>query len=880
MELKRYQKQIIADLSRYLDCLNETRSLPGAYRKFWNDVGVGVGYGGLPPYQDILPGVPNICAKVPTGGGKTLIACHALRPIFDALPSTKARVVVWLVPSDAILTQTLAALRNPSHPYRQAIDADFGNRVEVYTKDQLLTGQNFNPVSVTEQLSVCVLSYDSFRGRRESLKAKRENSALSAFADVLGKPENPIEDADETALLQIINQLSPLVIVDESHHAKSTLSMEMLRNFNPRFVLELTATPKKESNVFAYADAAQLKRESMVKLPVIVYNRDSQTQVLTDAIDLRRKLEELAERERETSGRYIRPIVLFQAQPRVKENSATFEKLREKLKEAGIPANWIAIRTADVNELKSVNLMSEDCPIRFIITVNALKEGWDCPFAYVLASLANRTSRVDVEQILGRVLRLPHTKRNQIPALNMSYVLTSSGDFQSTLDNIVAGLNNAGFSGRDYRAVSDTETATPPQSAPEVQTEIPQEPQHDEGEDFLNFNPQSVSHEVEQRQAGEKSGDVAETMLKDAEKTGQEYERVVSGQGESPSGENLSWEVTAKMSVFQVNPEFADEIRALKIPQFFLTVPDSLFASGNAALLRKETLSEGFTLKGKSTEIDFSDADAEMAMVDVRDKSGSVPKAFKMSDADQRYFKEYFSRFPAKERVEKCGQMIFHNLNRMNLVDAGELKRYLGIILGDMNPDQLAALEKSPMSYARKIREKIESLLEEHYAKQFGYWLETGRIICRESYSMPLEIHPLNSVSSIGKLLYAAEEEMNGLERELVMELTALSNVRWWHRNIARRGFCINGFLNHYPDIMIMTEKGTVVFAETKGDHLKNDDSRQKVKLGRTWQNEAGKKYRYYMVFRDTDAPIDGAVNMSGFLDILRNLGVFPKAGK
>ena len=870
--MKRYQKQIIADLSRYLDCLNETRSLSGAYRKFWNDVGVGVGYGGLPPYQDILPGVPNICAKVPTGGGKTLIACHALRPVFDALPSTKARVVVWLVPSDAILTQTLVALRNPSHPYRQAIDADFGNRVEIYTKDQLLTGQNFNPVSVTEQLSVCVLSYDSFRGRRESLKAKRENSALSAFADVLGKPESPIEDADETALLQIINQLSPLVIVDESHHAKSTLSMEMLRNFNPRFVLELTATPKKESNVFCYVDAAQLKRESMVKLPVIVYNRDSQTQVLTDAIDLRRKLEELAERERETSDRYIRPIVLFQAQPRVKENSATFEKLREKLKEAGIPANQIAIRTADVNELKSVNLMSEDCPIRFIITVNALKEGWDCPFAYVLASLANRTSRVDVEQILGRVLRLPHTKRNQIPALNMSYVLTSSGDFQSTLDNIVAGLNNAGFSGKDYRAVSDTETATPPQSAPEVQTEIPQEPQHDEGEDFLNFNPQSVSHEVEQRQAGEKSGDVAETMLKDAEKTGQEYERVVSGQGESPSGENLSWEVTEKMSAFQVNPEFADEIRALKIPQFFLTVPDSLFASGNDTLLRKETLSEGFTLKGKSTEIDFSDADAEMAMVDVQDKSGSVPKAFKMSDADQRYFKEYFSRFPAKERVEKCGQMIFHQLNRMNLVDAGELKRYVNIILGDMNPDQLAALEKAPLAYARKIREKIESLLEEHYAKQFDYWLETGRIICRESYSMPLEIHPLNSVSSIGKSLYAVEEEMNGLERELVMELTALSNVRWWHRNIARRGFCINGFLNHYPDIMIMTEKGTVVFAETKGDHLKNDDSRQKVKLGRTWQNEAGKKYRYYMVFRDTDAPIDGAVNMSGFLDILRNL--------
>ena len=132
-----------------------------------------------------------------------MIACHAIRPVFDALPSTKTKVVVWLVPSDAILTQTLAALRNPGHAYRQAIDADFGTRVEVYTKDQLLTGQNFNPVSVTEQLSVCVLSYDSFRGRRESLKAKRENSALSAFADVFGKPENPVEDADESALLHL-----------------------------------------------------------------------------------------------------------------------------------------------------------------------------------------------------------------------------------------------------------------------------------------------------------------------------------------------------------------------------------------------------------------------------------------------------------------------------------------------------------------------------------------------------------------------------------------------------------------------------------------------------------------------------------------------------
>ena len=859
MELKNYQKQVISDLSHYLECLNETHDLPAAYRAFWNEKKVNVGFEGLPPYQNILPGVPCLCAKVPTGGGKTLLACRAIRPIFDALPSTKAKVVVWLVPSDAILTQTLAALRNPAHPYRQSIDVDFGNRVQVYTKDQLLSGQNFNPTAVTEQLSVCVLSYDSFRGRRESLKAKRENSALAAFADVLGKPKNPIEDADETALLQVINQLAPLVIVDESHHAKSTLSMEMLRNFNPCFLLELTATPKKESNIFSYVSAAQLKKEEMVKLPVIVYNQSSQTQVLASAIDIRRGLEKAAEKEREISGRYIRPVVLFQAQPRGKENNATFEKLRERLVEAGIPTEQIAIRTAEINELKNVNLMDEDCQIRYIITVNALKEGWDCPFAYILASLANRTSQIDVEQILGRILRLPYTKRNQSPLLNQSYVLTSSSDFQATLDNIVQGLNGAGFSAREYRVASDTvqnESETP------VQTEIPEVPkapdaestakkpgdkpeeisqESSDEEDFLNFDPESVADALKEGQNAENSEN-ADSMLKIAERIGESYEQHTNGQEENPL-EALPPEVKDKMPTFYVNPEFADEIKTLKIPQFFRLMPESETAGSDIdngflddsheKLLKKEMLSEGFTLKGKSTEIDFSGTDTEMVMLDVRDKAGITPRVFKMSDADQRYLKEYFSHFSAKERVEKCREIILRQLNRINAVSEQELKRYIEIVVGDMNAEQLAAMEQSPAAFAQKIREKIESLLEEHYGKQFDYWLETGQIVCRESYSLPTVIHPSSSVSQIGQSLYSAEEEMNSLERELVMELTGLPNVRWWHRNIARQGFCINGFLNHYPDLMIMTQKGSVVLAETKGEHLKNDDSRQKVKLGR-----------------------------------------------
>ena len=212
MELKSYQKKVIADLTRYLELLNETKNYEAAFRFFWQEKSAPtLGY-----YQDILPGVPNLCFKVPTGGGKTFIACNAIRPIFDALPVTKTKSVVWLVPSDAILAQTVKALKDTQHPYRQKIDVDFGGRVEVYTKQELLNGQNFNPTAVTEQLSIMVLSYDSFRGRgKEGLKAYQENSNLAEFAKVLGKPDSPIEKADETALFQIINQLNPLVIVDE-----------------------------------------------------------------------------------------------------------------------------------------------------------------------------------------------------------------------------------------------------------------------------------------------------------------------------------------------------------------------------------------------------------------------------------------------------------------------------------------------------------------------------------------------------------------------------------------------------------------------------------------------------------------------------------------
>ena len=872
MEMKRYQKKVIQDLSRYMELLNQEGNMGKAYTTFWNEKGVNVGFGGINPYQNILPGVPNLCLKVPTGGGKTFIACNAVKTIFDGLPESKMKAVVWLVPSDAILTQTLAALRNPDHPYRMKLNADFGARVEVYTKEQLLSGQNFNITTVGEQLSIMVLSYDSFRGRKEQLKAKQENSNLAPMAKALGAPAYPVEDADETALIQVINQLSPLVIVDESHHARSTLSKEMLQNFNPCFVLDLTATPTKESNILCYVDAVQLKRENMVKLPVIVYNRDSQREVMADAIDLRTRLEQYAAAEQEKTGLYIRPIVLFQAQPKGKEDSTTFEKLKDKLVGAGIPAEQIAIKTADVNELKTEDLLSPKCQIRYIITVNALKEGWDCPFAYILASLANKTSQVDVEQIVGRVLRQPHTRKHGIPALNMSYVLTSSNDFKATLDGVVKGLNGAGFSEKDYR-VGEIIPAEPVQR-PIYQQETLPDAQPDtsecnESEDFLDFDSDSLRQDIQAR--AETATTPADAMLQNAEKEQAAFESALTA-GADFAFEDIPSEVQKHMSSYHMNAEFEEEASKIQIPQFFLWVEESLFTQGNYVLLKKEHLAQDFTLKGKPYQIDFYHADDEMARVDINDTEGSTPKVFKMSDTDQRYIKEQFSKKSTEDRIRLCKGMIHKQLSKMDMIDDHELSAYIDRIVDDMDKETLSALEKSPQGFAVRIRRYIEGLLEEHYEKQFNEWLEIGKIVCRPSYSLPAVIAPMKVTTTYGKSLYGGEEEANGFEHGMVLALTGMPNIKWWHRNMSRKGFVVNGFINHYPDFIVMTEKGKIVLIETKGDHLDNEQNRKKLTLSRKWQEKAGDPFRYYMVFQEKAPDLDGAYTLDRFLEMLGKL--------
>ena len=885
MELKNYQIQVIRDLERFLELLIEKQSISSAYSTLWNEKGVNVGIDGMPPYKTELAGVPQVCFKVPTGGGKTFLAANSIKPIFDSMPHIHPKAVVWLVPSDAILTQTYRTLTDKNHDYRKKIDVDFGNKVEIYSKQQLLNGQNFNPTSVSDNLSVFVLSYDSFRtSKKDGRKAYQENGSLLPFVRFKQDSGSLLEDTDETALIQVIRKLNPVVIVDESHHATSKLSKEMLQNFNPSFVLDLTATPKNGSNIISFVDARQLKAENMVKLPVIVYNRKSQEDVFVSAISLRRKLENEAVEEQKNGGRYIRPIVLFQAQPRTNDDSTTYDKIKHTLIDMGIPESEIAIKTADRDELKNIDLSSHDCSIRYIITVNALKEGWDCPFAYILATVANRTSSIDVEQILGRILRLPNTRKNKREVLNLSYVITSSNAFYATLDKVVAGLNAAGFTSKDYRIDDyvEQDTEFPVEQAGNIQTELKLD--NDVTDDTNNVSDEIdslnvdfvreqispfVNNENMESQSQSKVNDAVTDMLDHAKTQNelywQDFEKTEEYLPVPP-------EVGNKMKHYKINQLYASEAGQLEIPQFMIETGRSLFSEHEHQVLTKENLYAGFSLLDKDTVIDFDSIDSEIARIDI-DDSDALPKAWKLQGFDSQNVKQWFDEQPSDRKMRLCKDMIIKKLSKNNAINDRDLEVYVDRITQKLTEDQLTDMQQTPAIYVLKINKKVNSLLNEYAKKMFYEWVEQDKISCQPSYKLPREISPTNTIASIPKSLYNEEEKFDTeYERKVVMELSSLNNIKWWHRNMARKGFAINGAVNAYPDIMVRTESGKLLLIETKGDQLENSESREKAETGAKWAEMAGRMYKYYMVFETKNPGYNGAYSYEEFMRIVKEL--------
>ncbi len=394
-------------------------------------------------------GMPYLCLRVPTGGGKTLLACHAAGIAMRELLHADRAVVLWLVPSNTILDQTADALRDSRHPYRRALELSCG-AVEVVTIEEAL---RLSRATVEGQTVVIIATIQAFRvGDTTGRKVYDQNGAfaehmLNVSADRLAELLPGADDKPKPSLVNMLRLRRPIVIVDEAHNARTDLSFSTLGDVMPSCIVEFTATParsKNASNVLHSVSAAELKAADMVKLPLRVVTRhpSQRDQLLADAIALRADLEKLAVAEGQQTGEYLRPIMLIQA-----ERVDACTPLRERLvSEFGIGKDEVKISVGSLDELPGAEeIKSAKCPVRFIITVQKLREGWDCPFAYVLCSLKETRSATAIEQIVGRILRLPNARAKRHPDLNCAYAFSVSDSLPEVLNELREALESNGF---------------------------------------------------------------------------------------------------------------------------------------------------------------------------------------------------------------------------------------------------------------------------------------------------------------------------------------------------------------------------------------------------------------------------------------------------
>lgn len=420
LRLKNYQRLTLDVLRDYFKACVRLDSVEAAFAEALRDDNRPLAVAGYHTAIKELRELPYVCLRLPTGAGKTLLAAHTPGIALRHLLNAEHCVVLWLVTSDTIRSQTLDALKDRDHPYRIALERGVGD-VAIMDIEQAI---GINRARISAETVVIVATIQSFRrDKPEWLRVHRDSSASMDVFERWEEQADHVKDRLERLegghrpLYSLANALClhrPVVIVDEAHNANTPLSFDTLAKVYPSCIIEFTATPKRTSNILHSVSAAELDAEDMIKMPIRLETRPQWRELLSDAIRMRDRLEELANQERtEHGGEYLRPVMLIQAQR--KNEEVTVDILHECLKkDFRIPDEHIAVATGAQDTLADHDVMAENCPIRYIITVDKLREGWDCPFAYVLATVREMSSSTAIEQILGRVMRLPNARKKRI----------------------------------------------------------------------------------------------------------------------------------------------------------------------------------------------------------------------------------------------------------------------------------------------------------------------------------------------------------------------------------------------------------------------------------------------------------------------------------
>lgn len=835
-------------------------------------------------YVDRLEGVPAVCVRVPTGGGKTLLAAHSIAVAADNYVCIHAPVVLWLVPSDMIRQQTLSALSDVRHPYRQAVMQRYGDRIKVSDLDNL---QTINPNDVGKSCLIVVTTMQAFN------ISKTEKRNVYAFFEELSPhfegltpqqtqglervtPETLAAQPylTEKDLGRVIHSLAnwfhlhrPIIVLDEAHKSRTKLSFETFKRLNPACFIELTATPR-DNNVLYSVSAAELKTEEMIKLPVVLTEHpDGWQACLRDALLQRKQLELEAQQD----PSYIRPILLVQAQPKGQEATVEVVKAHLMANEA-IPEAQIAISTGSTKELTDINLFAPDCEIRVIITVEALKEGWDCSFAYVLASLQNMKSAVDVEQLLGRVLRMPFAKRRSVESLNKAYAHVMSDNTAQAASMLKDRMvENMGFNKWEAEAsvvqrelsVEVQQTAWQPPIVPALVVPLPHLPE-------TTFFSDEVKQAIEIRPT--QQGKAATLII--AKGTSDETFKQV---------EQFVMQATPVKKQEQVQAAFNDARAARQASKagenwnaVFATVPKlCLFLDDEWLLVDKEELEN-------LAEFDLLKYPVSLANFEVREtvhafeidmNLAKEQVTYKFSNAEQLAFDAMQTDMTVNGFVNALDKQVRH----VGLTQR-QLQAYLLKLIDHLMHTRgfsLTALVRAQFQLVQAIKQEIERLFslarEEAFQSDFFHLMsvppepEPWQVCQFQAGVYPVRV-PYRGSYEFNKHFYPQIEDLREKKKDgkdaeefsCARIIDMHPKVKYWVRNIAQQpktSFWLPTATDYfYPDFVCELIDGSIAVIEYKGDiYVTNDDSKEKNLVGEQWAKNSGGKRRFLMARKEAE---------------------------
>jgi len=860
LTLKNYQKRALNSLSNYLKLARQV----GASEAFEQLV--------QRPYFTIpqLPGLPYVCLRVPTGGGKTLMASHSISITMRDFLQRDNSVVLWLVPTTQIKDQTLEALRNIEHPYRKILDETVDTPITIMdvTEALFLQRNTIDNETLIIVSTLAALRIEDTDGR----KIYDDNGHLKILLE--GIKESILSTLDKTeegsrvaySLANVLKSRRPIVIIDEAHNARTSLSFETLSRFNPSCIIEFTATPQTihrpergefASNVLCSISAAELNAEHMIKLPIRLETNSDWKEVVARAIARRKRLQVIANKERRDTGEYIRPLVLFQAQPRSqsRETINVDVLLQTLMEDFKIPREEIAIATGEQKELEGVNLFDEDCKIKYIITVSALKEGWDCSFAYVLCSVAEIGSSTAVEQLVGRVLRLPQAKKKNNDELNRAYVYVSSQRFSDTVQSLTDALVENGFERFEAEIMVTPPTPEPDLFNPEF---FISEEQVDEEPDLEKL-PERIKQKVTYNRESKRI--FYRGMMSEEEKI--ELKKCFKTELGQIAVDRLftqSQEIPL-FTTFEpvVDPEPVKKDLPFKVPYLAYKQGDLLKIFEESVFLNTTwDLSE---CDPKLTEQEFSTSanlSGQIGEITVTEQ-GRIESRFIQDLNEQLSLQIDDGGWTIAELTNWLDRKIPHpdiSLKQSTLFIYKVIQYLIDEREYDLN---------TLVRFKYKLRDAIEKLIDKHRmrakVKAFQACLELDEdtLLVKDefSFSFDPEIYPAkwyyDGRHKFNKHYYklVGELKSSGEEFECALIIDSLPEVKRWVRNIdsdSRYSFWLQKSTGRfYPDFVAELHDGRILVVEYKGDHIKDSpEEREKKAIGELWAARSNGKCLFY----------------------------------